>query len=499
MIEVRTHQPGANITLMNTLSGKFTDESGKTQEGLILVYKDVDTGIKYIEEFENPLYTFYVANPDKRVSYNRLFVDKADVRPIECSHRAIEREIAKVTNNMTFYKQNVDAGDYKANSRLHMHPDIFRSDMHLEDYYRFEFGRTYVNDPCSISKSYIDIETDGMKMSGDFPQLGECPINAVTLVMQHTKQVYVFLLETEGNDLIPEFKKQVQDGTVYSELRDFIIEQVHGIENAKKFGIDDLNYNFLFYKEEDEILLISDIFAAIHEFKPDFCMAWNMSFDIPYIIERIKVLGYKPEDIMCHKDFSIKYCYYFIDEMNKNDYAERGDYARISSYTAYIDMLIQYASRRKGQTKPLSFSLDYTGEKVVGVRKLDYKNITTNINELPYKNFKVFTFYNIMDSVLLQCIESKTGDIDYMFSKALLNDTRYAKVHRQTVYLANRGIKEFDKEGFIMGNNVNKWSEKPKTKFPGAFVADMQRLKTNSAVRIGGMPIRLYDNLVDMD
>ena len=498
-MQLKSHQPGANITIMNTMSSSFKDEKEKFHEGLILVYKDVDTGILYKEEMIDPDYTFYVADPDHRVNYNRIFVEKKYCHPVTVPHRKVESKIADITGNKEFFKDNATSGNRRENQRLHTHPDIFRSDMNIEDYYRFEFDKTYVNEPCKVTKSFLDIEADTISMIGDFPQMGECPVNACTLIFQDMNQVFTFLLETKSNPQIQEFKKSVEDGSIFPELKEFVINAVNGPDSAAKFGIDKFNYNFLFYKEEEEIKLISDIFAAINNFKPDFCLAWNMSFDIPYLIERIRVLGYKPEDIICHPDFSLKFCQYFIDTRMQNELAERGDFALISAYTCYIDQMIQYASRRKGRGRPLSFSLDYTGEVVAKVKKLDYKHITTNISELPYKDYKTFTFYNIMDVIVQVCIENKTGDLEYMTAKALVNNTRYSKVHRQTVYLSNRGCKEFDQGGFIIGNNVNKFNDKPETKFPGAYVADMLRIKDISKIKIGGVPISVFNNLNDFD
>ena len=498
-LQVGHYKPGSNITIMNTLSANFTDDKQKFHESLILVYKDCDSGIKYKEELVDPDYTFYVADPKYRTGHNRLFIEKDKVTPITVYHRDVEKEIAKITGNKQFFYDNVSSGNKKENQRLHAHPDVFRSDINIEDYYRFVFDKTYKNEPCKVTKSFLDIESDTISMIGDFPQLGECPVNAVTLIMQDMNQAYTFLLETKSNPQIQDFKKSVEDGTVFPELKEFIANAVNGPEEMARFGLDKLQFNFLFYKEEDEINLIKDVFAAINNFKPDFCLAWNMSFDIPYLIERIRVLGYNPEDIICHKDFKRKFCHYFVDERMKNEFAERGDYALISSYTTYIDQMIQYASRRKGQGRPLSFSLDYIGELVAKVKKLDYKHITTNISELPYKDYKTFVFYNIMDVIVQVCIEKRTGDIEYMFSKAIVNNTRYAKVHRQTVYLTNRGMKEFDSEGFIIGNNTNKFNPKPDNKFPGAYVAAMDRIKDTSKMKIGGIPIRVFENLDDFD
>ena len=498
-LKLPSHQPGDNITIMNTLSGKLPQENGRTVEGLILVYKDCDTGLKYKQEYIDPDYTYYLAKPDKRVSYNRLFIDKNDVQAVTVPHKQVEKDIAINVGKKQWFYDNVSNGNFRENNKIHCHPDVFGSDMHIEDHYRFAFNETYKNEPCPVTKSYLDIEADTISMRGDFPQLGECPVNAVTLIMQETNQVYTFLLETPTNDQIPEFKKRVEDVSVYPELKEFVTNAVGGPEKAAKFGIDKFNFNFLMYPNEKEIDMISDIFKAINTFKPDFTLAWNMSFDIPYLMERIRVLGYEPSDIICHPDFSIKFCQYVIDERNKNEFAERGDYGLISSYTTYIDQMIQYASRRKGRGRPLSFGLDYIGELVAGVHKLDYKHITTNISELPYKDYKTFVFYNIMDVIVQVCIESMTGDIEYMFSKAIVNNTRYPKVHRQTIYLTNRGIKEFYKDGFIMGNNVNKFNDKPTKKFPGAFVADMRRVNDFSRVKIGGVPVQIFNNLDDFD
>lgn len=60
---------------------------------------------------------------------------------------------------------------------------------------------------------------------------------------------------------------------------------------------------------DEEIELIDAVFKDINEEQPDFVLAWNMAFDIPYLIARIENLGYKPEDIICHPDFVHKSCF----------------------------------------------------------------------------------------------------------------------------------------------------------------------------------------------
>lgn len=496
---IKGRNSGDNITLLNSMFIQGTNPlSGKFEQVMTLVYKDLDSGMKHVEEISDPDYEYYMIHPDKRVDYNRLFVPKTDVDLITVPFGALEKDIALRLGMKDFYFDNIRTGNRGENRKLHIHPDVFNSDMNIEDHYKFRFDKMYQNQTFPITKAFFDIEADTINMMGDFPEPGECPINAITLICQDVSQVYTFLLRTKSNPQIAEFEKQVNDGSIFPELKEFVIQAVGGPEVAASYEIN-FNYNFLFYDEDDEINLIKDLFVAINMHKPDFALAWNMGFDIPYIIQRIINLGYDPCDIMCHPDFKHKMVKYFVDERMKNELAERGDFAAISCYTVYLDQMIQFASRRKGQSKFLSFSLDYIGEHIAGVRKLDYKEITTNIAELPYKSYKTFVFYNIIDTIVQYCIEMKTKDIDYVFGKALLNNTRYSKVHRQSVYLTNRACKVFESQGFIIGNNANKFNSKPDAKFPGAFVADPEKINNDSRLQIYGLFINLFDNCVDFD
>ena len=496
---IKGRKPDSNITIMNTLFWRGTDIDGKFKEFLTLIYKDLDTGLKYFQEETDPDYEYYMATEGNRVDYNRLFIEESKTEKIVVPYKDLEKDIAERTGNKAFFYDNVKTNNRGENRRLHTHPDVFNSDMNIEDHYMLRFSRMYKNDPCPITKSFFDIEVDSINMRGDFPEPGECPINAISLIIQETKQVYIFLLRNKANPLIAEFEKEVVNRTVHKEITEFVINAVGGPKAAEKYGID-FSYNFLFYDQDKEINLISDLFVAINTFKPDFALAWNMAFDVPYILARIANLGYDPRDVVCHSDFKNKIASYYIDERNKSDFAERGDFAQIASYTTYLDQMIHFASRRKGQNKFISFTLDFIGEAVAKVRKLNYKHITTNIAELPYKDYKTFVFYNVMDTVVQYCIEAATGDIDYVFTKSNINCTRYCKAHRQTVYLTNRVTKDIRKSGnFIIGNNCNKFNQKPDVKFPGAFVADPLQLSNFPKMMLRGAYIDCCENAIDLD
>ena len=104
-----------------------------------------------------------------------------------------------------------------------------------------------------------------------------------------------------------------------------------------------------------------------------------------------------------------------------------------------------------------------------------------------------------MDTIVQKCIESKSDDCSYIFMKALVNNTRYNKVHRQSTYLANRFTKDFMGYGYIIGNNVNKWNEKPKEKYSGAMVHDVTHNTTYAMMQVMGRYVLIAANVIDFD
>lgn len=495
MALIKGYPKGSNITILNTMykyPSRLEDGSGFKEDFLNIVFKDNTTGLKQQATIYQPDYEYYEIKPEYVKDYNQLYIEKDKTVKHTAPFNALVRDIATLTDNTDFYYENIRTGNRRANNELHTHTRIMNSDMNIEDHYRFRFNKDYTNEVCALSKAYFDIEADTINMAGDFPELGECPINAVSLIFEN--QVYSLLLRDSSNPLIEEFEKGI-NRDLFVELQQFIIDNVGGPEKASKFGVDNLEFNFAFYDEE--IRLIQDLFILINKKEPDFVLAWNMAFDIPYIIERLKVLGYNPADIMCHPDFPEKVAEYFIDEQHMNEYEARGDRYNISSYSTYIDQMIQFPSRRKGQAKYPNFKLDTIGEMISGVKKLDFSHITTNISKLPRLDYKTFVFYNIMDTIVQKTIETNTDDINFIFMKCLANNTRYDKGHRQTVYLANRFIKYLDEHGYVAGNNINKHNVA--VPYEGALVGDPTKNSSMYKEKVDNVILNFVRNLDDFD
>ena len=500
---ISKYPEGSDISLLNVSYHRpyRNEDTGKYEKDfIVLSYKDNITKSKGHEIIYEPDYIFYKANDDVELSYNHLYIEKDKVHPVHCKYTELEKTIAELTGNLDFFFDNIRAGNRKGNRALHTIPSIFGSDSNIEDHYRYRFAQQYKNEVYPVDKAYFDIEVDTKYMAGDFPELGECPVNAVSYIDDKTHSINVFLLRNENNPLIQEFEDtfNLKDTAraLFDELQQFIIDNVSGVDNATKFDLMDLNFNFMFF--DNDIDLLVTLFKVINHNNPDFMLAWNMAFDVPYIIERCYNQGVDPALVLSSQTYETKYASYFIDEMHKNEYELRGDYYSIASDTVYIDQLVQFASRRKGQAAFPNFKLDTAADIITkgAVRKLDYSHITTNITDLPYLDYKTFVFYNIMDTVAQKCIEKTVEDIDYIYMTTIANDTRYSKCHRQTVYLANRARKYFYSLGYVLGNNCNTGESVP---YMGALVGDPTHNSDYAKVKQNGQVYNLVDNSDDFD
>lgn len=501
---------GSDITIMNTYySFPEYDKASESpypkkimDDFIVIVYKDNKLNKKNYIVIDKPTYIYYMLNDnEKSVDYSRLFIERDRVHPIEVPFTDLEKDIAMRTNNIDFYKKNKSLGREGKNEirKLHTLPNVFFSDVNIEDHYRFRFANTYTNNITPLKKAFFDIEVDGKDAVGDFVEMGECPINCVSFLDENSKTVSTFILKNSANPLIEKFESELYDHEFgINDIREFIKNTVGGDDQVKKYNIEDLDYKLYFF--DSEIDLIKDLFKTMHKCSPDFIEGWNCSgFDIPYIIARIQTLGYDPRDIMCDQTWKYRIVKHYFDERNKNDFAERGDYTFISGLPVFMDQMIQYASRRKAKIGSFkSFKLDDIGELEANVHKLDYHHITQSVVELPWLDFKTFVLYNIMDVMVQKCIETKTQDLEYLFSKAVLNNTVYRKAHRQTIYLINKMAADWYKMGYIIGNNINRWNEKP-PKFQGALVHDPLKTDDTNRMHINGRPIWITDNCIDFD
>ena len=502
-VKIPGYPVGSDITVMNVYYQRMEkdEETNKWRDDSItIIFKDNKTGEKKVAYYTDPTYTWYLLKPQYQLSYNAAFVDRNKVDPIHCKYREVKKSIADCTGNSDIYKENARSGNYQLNTTFFAHPRAFAADSNILNYTRSVFAEKYMNEVTPISIAFFDIETDISEQIGDDIEIGTNPVNAISLFFTDDKTMYNFVLRNPKNPQIEVLENNIKNNPdkYLKKVQDFIFYDLGSKEKAKKYGVDNINLKVGFYTDEAEMLCA--FFDLMKDLCPDFAVAYNISFDLPSLIKRLEILGFDPKDVICDSDMPEKFCEYIVDMKNKNYLEERCDISQIASRVTYLDQMVIYASRRKGQAAVESNKLDFIGQHECGVRKLDYHEITTDIGKFPYLDFETFWLYNIIDVIVQVCIEAQTEDLKYVFNNVIEMNTPYQKIFRQTNYLATKGM-DFYKhhEGFIMGNNVNKFGEKPDQKFPGAFVARPDKLSDLNKVKVYDIPINKYNNANDFD
>lgn len=457
---------------------------------LNIMYRDLNTDEKKLKTIKHPKIDIYFTKEEcMDYDYNKAFIEVDKCEKVECRYSKVQSELVKRANPdmQRYYKNCIETGNYRGKNNIYHSLNAFGSDMPIEPIYMMKWEDELHNDkPKELHKQFLDIEADTIDIVG-FPKDGECPINAVTIVDAKYSKVHTFLLYNEKYKGIDDFIKNIDSFT--DDLHESF-DDIYGI----------LDYKIYMYEKEDA--LIVDVFKLINTLKADFLLIWNgFGFDIPYIIARLKVLGYDPEDIMGHPDFPMNTCYFKKDTINFK-VAEKRDVFMLSSHTKYIDQMVLYASLRKMGSELRSFSLNYIGNLEVGDEKIDYSD-SSNIKTLVYDNYPLFVKYGIKDTLLQYGIEKKSQDVDNLYSRCSVNFTPYDNIFKQTVTLKNRAYKEYLLQGYILGNNVNidysTIGSFEKVKFKGALVGDPELNGHNGIKLFGKSSKYAYRNVVDFD
>ena len=199
-----------------------------------------------------------MANPGTEKPYNQLFAPIDTVHQEKCKYKDLLKDIAKKTGRYEEYENNVYNRDFKANQIFHTDPRVFFSDTNIEDHYRFRFYQQYKNSSFSIHKGFFDIEADTINMMGSFPELGECPVNAISYYDAKLNKIMTYLLRNKSNPLIEIFEEETKSQKLYEELYAFIINAVGGPEIAERYGVLNVKQEFIFF--DSEISLINEFF-----------------------------------------------------------------------------------------------------------------------------------------------------------------------------------------------------------------------------------------------
>ena len=510
---------------------QYIKESKKDKhpDYLYLIWKDLDKNEKYMQVIPEPKWDIYFEKPEFRNhDYNKNYqhLENCDKRTVKYKDTifAIAEDMGELGRQKL---QNCfSTGNYRGLKEFYIYPYVFGADYDIRAWYRFKWLEKFDNNrPKKLTKGFLDIEADGLETIG-LPNPVFCPVDLVTLIDDSTKQSYTFALigvECKEKDMSMMTPKEKQEEMKRREMYnhrleqqefissniDYLKEEAHKMFDESYPGYD---YNFYFYKDERKMLV--HLFQLINKLKLDFINIWNISFDMPYMMDRMKSLGLDPKEVMCHPDFPVKECYFAKDTKNfqvKN----KSDFMHLSSYTIFTDQMINYAAIRKGQKELRSNKLNAIAHDVINDSKVDYSE-DGDIKTLSYNNYLLYILYNIKD-VLLQCgIEQKTYDNDTYYLTSYMNMTPYESEFKQTVKLRNAQYWFYvHDQKLVPGENVNGFlynytearedddededEEKKDEKFEGALVGNPELIGNFGVNMFGKKSNSVFKFSIDFD
>lgn len=466
---IRTNRPiSENAMLIDIQHVKANYKAG-TPETVYIVWRDLDTGNKYVNTIENPEIDLFFEKPEKRDhSYPKSYVYASDCNKVRVPYNKIRDAIIEDGGEATkaMAKRIYQSKQYKELDEFLKYPYVYGGDIDIRSYYHYLWRKNHDNHlqkPLHIG--FADIECCSVKVVG-MADPETCPIDLVTVIDGKDLVSYTFALVgmdyqlPDPTGISPEqWEKLVELKEMYDERNrqeDALMNDLDSLKKEVRDTFDDsfpgMEYKFYFYKDEKK--MIYHIFELIRKLDFDFLGFWNFEFDINYIIDRATALGIDPRVLFTSEDFSQRQCWFKKDRFHfaiKN----KTDYFYTTGRTNYICQERIYAATRKGRSELRSYSLSYVAKKELKDDKYDYSE-DGNIKTVGFRNYKKYFIYNIKDVLLQYGLELVTNDIKNYYMTFYQTVTPYDSVFKQTVKLRCIQYYFYMNNGMVPGMNINK-------------------------------------------
>lgn len=420
---------------------KYSDE-------LVSVMKNVETQEKIFKKIEKPKIPVYKTIENQEIF--REFVKMSEVKTHMCSYKWREWDIARLLNVNNFNEMVKEGTMNPAN--IHLNRNLYGSDLDIRDYmimrYMDEFPHKvnekgyHVYDDVPPIKNlhigYLDIETD-IKFTYNRE---DQPVYMVTYIDAFHNVCYTYYLynkefegidelETNNKEVINRMVTNLQNDIDAVSMRDKLKEGIIKKKMTERLS----NMKFYTKKFTDEAELHRDMWQMIiRKYKPDYLQIFNAEYDIGQTELRADKLGIPRTDLFTIPEMGT-YINHDYRDRTFNPAERRHDY-NSACMTKIIDSMILYYCRRKTEGFS-SYNLSDTAERELGIRKLGYGHICSDISELPYTDFVTTYHYNVRDVLLMVFLEDVLRDTEYLLATRYLNRTEYDRVFIPLIAVTN--------------------------------------------------------------
>ena len=487
-------------------------DNGFQDDVLYLIYRDNKTGEKKLKTITKPKTETFVTKPEYMMSFKtqREYLPESSVDSIITRYPLITNNLIKKLEESNIDKEYIPICKQEKKEIFKWRHAYF-SDYDIRDYAMI----AYINNKKSpihtkLSKAYLDIESDIYKRSSLEIEQCDCPINAVSVVMTHDEN-FVELKHPRVYTLLLRNHVRYKEQEYFENNLDKFIQECHD-----EFDNDYNKPSFVIRIYDDEIMMLRTLFGLLHKKSPDFILIWNMSYDVPTIMKRLERLGENPINYFCHKDFEIPNLRYNYDTIYKNVMKNKSESVDCTSYSVWMDQMLNYAGIRKSQADYGGNNLDNIARIELGSKKREYSKRNVNVINGAIEEYWNFVKYSINDVLLQYGIDKKTSDTEVLFEQSLFGGTRINKALKQSVYLKNVWAIEYLKNNIVPKNNNNVNYSKFKSeedsddfilsvndydseRLNGALVGDPKLNDNKGVVILGNHSNSLFRFAIDLD
>lgn len=351
----------------------LTEYKIKNNKPIIYEYGRNKDGVKYCNKIRNFTPYFYVLKGEEYLySNDNRVVDIVDENLKEIKGK----EVIKIVVNNPF-----DIRELKQ-----LVSESYEADIELNTRYSIDTIGELEKEP--IATCFIDIETDHGK-GFPSPRKAEYPITAITCYNTLIGKMITFCWH-ETRDVIDQIQSYCySNNIIYKENHNHVIENKH-LEK------EDIHYTDTTMYFDNEREMLNHFLTYIEDTDPDIFSAWNLSFDMGYIIQRLYNIALDYNRLSP------------IGVVTKEPDRRQKDKDNISiKGRVLFDLLTTYKMLNfKGLD---SFKLDNVAEKELGEKKVEYEGTLANLWRTDMDHF---IEYNKKDVELLIRIDYKKKIID---------------------------------------------------------------------------------------
>ena len=328
--------------------------------------------------------------------------------------------------------------------RLSASPYLYGSDTTSTEHIKIEYQKKNPDLKSNFVLATLDIETDVVHGTNEI----------ILITVAYKNKTFTTLIDWFVDDIID--IQDVLQNSVKKYLGEYITKRNMECEFLVCNSIADM---------------IKACFNKLHEWKPDVLAIWNMAFDIPKILSALDKAHIDPKDVFCDPTVPKNYRFFEWKEGRKKKKTASGKETAIRPAMQWhtivtgasfviMDAMCVYKQIRNQEAEEKSYALDAILQKILGIRKLNFKEADHKIKKawhgLMQSKYKIqYAVYNIFDCVSMLELDETTNDFSIklsMFSGVM----DFNKFNSQPSKLISSYSIHVESKGYILGTVSNK-------------------------------------------